>query len=148
MKKISFIRIISFILCVVLLAAAVLCASGCKKKDQPKNDDEGNNNQSDVIVLGEGATKFTFKYTDADGNTKTYEINTDETTVGAALLKVNLIAGDTSDFGLYVKTVDGKTYDYNTDGKYWAFYINGTYASTGVDSTNITAGEVYEFKAE
>ena len=145
MKKTLLIRILSCVLCVVMLAAAVLCIEGCKKKDEPK---ENGDKQSEVIKLGEGATTFTFKYTDADGNSKTYEIKTDEKTVGAALLKVGLIAGETSEFGLYVKTVDGKTYDYNTDGKYWAFYINGAYAATGVDATDITAGDSYEFKAE
>lgn len=35
-----------------------------------------------------------------------------------------------------------------TDGAYWAFYINGEYASTGVDATNIEAGAAYALKAE
>lgn len=40
------------------------------------------------------------------------------------------------------------TLDYDADGAYWAFYINGEYASTGVDSTNIEAGATYTLKAE
>jgi len=35
-----------------------------------------------------------------------------------------------------------------TDQTYWAFYINGEYASTGVDSTNIEEGSTYTFKVE
>ena len=46
------------------------------------------------------------------------------------------------------KTVNGVTVDYDTDGKYWAFYVDGEYAATGVDSTDITAGATYTFKAE
>ena len=69
-------------------------------------------------------------------------------TVGAALLSLGLIAGEDSDYGLYVKTVNGVTVDYDTDGKYWAFYVDGEYAATGVDSTDITAGATYTFKAE
>ena len=49
---------------------------------------------------------------------------------------------------IYVKTVNGVTLDYDKDGKYWAFYVNGEYAQTGVDSTDITAGAEYSFKAE
>ena len=37
---------------------------------------------------------------------------------------------------------------YDKDGKYWAFYVDGEYAATGVDSTDITAGATYTFKAE
>ena len=69
-------------------------------------------------------------------------------TVGAALLSLGLIAGEDSEYGLYVKTVNGVTVDYDTDGKYWAFYVDGEYAATGVDSTDITAGATYTFKAE
>ena len=61
-------------------------------------------------------------------------------------MELGLIAGDDSEYGLYVKTVNGVTLDYDKDGKYWAFYINGEYASTGVDSTDITAGAEYAFK--
>ena len=47
-----------------------------------------------------------------------------------------------------VTAVNGKKLDYQKDGKYWAFYINGTYASTGVQDTEIKAGESYALKAE
>ena len=68
--------------------------------------------------------------------------------MGEALLELKLIAGDESTYGLYVKTVDGETLDYEKDGKYWAFYIDGAYAASGVDSTKITSGATYSFKAE
>lgn len=119
--------------------------------DADKADDEDADAASDdaeVTELGEGETQFTFEVTDADGNTTTFLINTDETTVGDALLAVNLIAGEDSEYGLYVKTVSGITVDYDTDGKYWAFYIDGEYAMTGVDSTDVTAGSTYAFKVE
>ena len=35
------------------------------------------------------------------------------------------------------------TADFNTDGSYWAFYIDGEYAMTGVDSTEINEDSVY-----
>ena len=34
------------------------------------------------------------------------------------------------------------------DRTYWAFYVNGEYASTGVDSTPVNEGDTYEFKVE
>ena len=104
--------------------------------------------EASVIVLGEGSTKFQFVVVDADGNETDFEIHTDKETVGEALLEENLIAGDDSEYGLYVKTVNGITADYDTDQTYWAFYINGEYAATGVDSTPVTEGDTYSFKVE
>ena len=71
-------------------------------------------------------------------------IHTDEDTVGAALLANGLIAGDESEYGLYIKAVNGIIADYNADRSYWAFYIDGEYAMAGVDSTDITEGVVYQ----
>lgn len=104
--------------------------------------------QTDVTVLGEGQTVFSFNVTDADGNETNFEIHTDKETVGEALLELNLIAGEDSEYGLYVKTVNGITADYDKDQTYWAFYVNGEYAQTGVDATNVTAGDTYSFKVE
>ncbi len=67
------------------------------------------------IVLGEGSVKFTFIVVDADGNETNFVVSTDKETVGDALLELNLIEGDDSEYGLYVKTVNGITADYDTD---------------------------------
>ena len=69
-------------------------------------------------------------------------------TVGAALQALNIISGEESDYGLYIKEVIGITADYDTDGTYWAFYIDGQYAATGVDMTDAQNGAVYGFAVE
>lgn len=104
--------------------------------------------QADAQELGEGQTEFTFVVTDQDGNETQFLIHTDKETVGEALLELGLIAGDESEYGLYVKTVNGITADYDVDQTYWAFYVNGEYAEKGVDSTPVTAGDSYSFKVE
>ena len=137
---------LSLLLVGVLFAAMTLGITGCGKEAQTVNE-----NVYETIegcTLGEGNTEFTFTVIDKDGNETVFTVKTDETTVGKALLDVNLIAGDESEYGLYVKTVNGITADYDVDGTYWAFYINGEYAMTGVDSTDITAGSTYTFKVE
>ena len=56
-----------------------------------------------------------------------------------------------SDHGVkysFVKTVNGITADYDTDKVYWAFYVNGTYATSGVDTTPVKEGDKYSFKVE
>ena len=93
--------------------------------------------------LGEGATTITVEVT-AEDKTVTFTIHTDGTTLRQALEENGLIAGDESDYGLYVKTVDGMTADYDADGLYWAFYKSGEYLMTGVDTTETADGEQYE----
>lgn len=55
---------------------------------------------------------------------------------------------DGAEIGEGSKTVNGMTADYDKDGVYWAFYIDGEYAMTGVDATNITDGAQYTFRME
>ena len=83
-----------------------------------------------------------------EGNETKLTIHTDKTTVGEALLELGVIAGEDGQYGLYVKEVIGIEADYDKDGVYWAFYVNGEYAMTGVDQTEIVDGEAYAFKAE
>ena len=97
---------------------------------------------------GLGEKVFGLKVTDKEGNETFVTVCTDAATVGEALLQLNIIAGDESEWGLYVKTINGITADYNVDGTYWAFYIDGEYAMTGVDATEIQEEAVYSFAVE
>lgn len=76
----------------------------------------------------------------------TFTVHTDAETVGAALLEHDLIAGDDSQYGLYVKVVNGITADYDVDRSYWAFYIDGEMAMTGVDLTLINEASIYRLE--
>ena len=100
-----------------------------------------------VEELGEGSKLFYLNVTFSDGSTSSYAVHTDAETVGEALVSLELIAGDESQYGLYVKTVGKETLDYDADGSFWAFYENGEFASSGVDSTQITDGATYAFVA-
>ena len=110
-----------------------------------QNDSQTENEGS---VLGEGDTKFDFTVVDQDGEETLFEIHTDKEIVGEALQDVGLIEGEEGEYGLFVKTVNGITADYDKDGVYWAFYVNDEYAAEGVDSTKITEGDTYAFKVE
>ena len=125
-KKLS-----SFILCMVLIVAMALSTTGCNGSSgnstpsAAKMEETGSSAQTGTTVLGEGSTSFAFTVVDKDGNETPFEIHTDQETVGDALTELELIAGDESEYGLYVKTVNGITPDYDADGVSWAFYING-----------------------
>ena len=142
------------LICLLLAAVMVLALAACGNKAQ---DNGGAGDDANVVTdgtvadgatVGKGATAFTVEVAQLDGTSITFTVNTDKATVGEALLELGIVAGDDTEYGLYVKTVNGVTVDYDTDGKYWAFYVDGEYAATGVDSTDITAGATYTFKAE
>lgn len=142
---------LSFFCFMVLIAAMALSMTACNANKVTGDSSIATQNSSAVsenTVLGEGKTEFTFVVTDAEGKDTTFDIHTDKATVGEALLDVELIAGEVGQYGLMVTTVNGTTVDYDKDGAYWAFYVDGEYASTGVDSTPVTAGSTYAFKVE
>ena len=139
---------LSFILCLALIAAIALTAMGCDQAKTPETPETtvAGDETAALTVKGEGATLFYFNVVDKDGNETKFEIHTDKTIVGDALLELGLIAGEEGPYGLYVKTVNGITADYNVDGTYWAFYVGDDYGMTGVDLTEIQAGATYAFK--
>lgn len=76
----------------------------------------------------------------------TFTIHTDKDTVGEALLEHQLIEGEDGAYGMYIKKVNGITADYDVDQSYWAFYVNGEYAMSGVDMTEIVEGDTYRLE--
>lgn len=151
-------RILSFIVCIVLIAAVALFTFGCNGQNSNGGDESTVDTSVTTNGNGESTTDtsetpvqkkaFTFIVVDGDGNETSFSIQTDLETVGAALLAEHLIEGEDSAYGLYVKKVNGITADYDVNRTYWAFYINGEYAMTGVDSTPVTDGATYSFKVE
>ena len=146
MKMTNTKRVLSFILCIVLIAAMALITTGCNGNTE--TPETTTNASSEVRTIGEGETKFSFSVTDIDGNTAEFEVYTDKTVVGEALLETGLIKGEEGPYGLYVKEVNGISADYDKDGTYWAFYIDGEYATSGVDLTEIEEGKAYSFRVE
>lgn len=130
------------VLSLVLVAAMVLMFAGCGQNQGTETPEPSQNQQAVVEKV------FTFEVTELDGTKKEFKVQYDtEETVGEALVNEELISGEVGQYGLMVDTVNGQKYDYNADGAYWAFYINGEYAMTGVDTTPIKDGEVYSFVA-
>lgn len=135
-----------FILSFIIALIAVTAFTGCNDNSAKGGDGTTSTverTQSAATDIGEGETVFLFEVTDDKGEIYAWNVSTTEKTVGAALLAVGLIAGDESSNGLYIKSVNGITADYNTDKSYWAFYIDGDYAASGVDSTDIETDKTY-----
>ena len=90
-------------------------------------------------TLGEGATVLTVVVS-AEEKEVTFTVNTDKSTVGAALSEVGLIQGED---GMYT-VVNGMTADYNVDQTYWAFYEGDAYANQGMNDTAIDTAVTYK----
>ena len=122
-----------------LLFVIVLVSCNTAKKA----DVWGNATYREDMELGNGA-KTAVVEVQVEEHVVTFTIKTDKDTVGQALLEHDLIAGEESQYGLYVKVVNGMTADYDVDQSYWAFYVNGEYGMAGVDGTQITEGVIYQ----
>lgn len=150
MKKNFFLGKIVLLLLLTLIVAAVFMGCGKDVPDSTSGEDLGAAGTSAPVseAVGEGAYSFDFKAVFADGTSKAYRVSTDAETVGKALLELNLLAGEESEFGLYVKSVCGVEADYEKDGTYWALYVDGEMSMVGVDGVKTDAVSSVEFRVE
>lgn len=91
-----------------------------------------------------GSQTVTVEVTHKDGQTKTFEIHTDEEYLRGALEQENLISGNETEYGLYVLTVDGETAD-EANQEWWGYTKSGEMVNFGVDTCPIADGDHYEF---
>lgn len=129
---------------VLIVIVGILTLAACGK---PANESElwENAVYTTDTEFGNGAKTVAVEVA-AGEKSVTFTIKTDETTVGAALFEHDLISGDDSEYGLYIKSVNGIEADYDKDQSYWSFYIDGEYATSGVDSTDIKEGAAYKLE--
>ena len=143
----NFSKLMSIVICLVLIAAIALTMTACGNNTTTSDPVSGSQTATEEIKsIGEGEVEFNLTVSDFEGKSTVFAVCTNKKTVGDALLELELIEGEQSEYGLYIKKVNGITADYDADGTYWAFYINGEYASSGVDTTDITAGANYELR--
>ena len=117
-------RILSLLLVLTMVFALTACAA---KEEAPAAQ----------------AVAFKVIVTDLEGNETAFEYTSSAAFVGEALVDEGLIQGHDTEYGLYIDTVNGTTADWDNDQTYWAFYINGEYATTGIDATEITPDTTY-----
>lgn len=121
-------KLISLILAVLTLISLTACGAA-EEAEGPK-------------------VSFTLIVVDGDGNETTHQIETTKTIVGEALFEEGIAKGEEGDYGLFITEVNGIYAEYNETGTYWSFYIDGEYAMTGVDKTEIVDGATYMLKVE
>lgn len=116
-------KLISLMLVLVMLLALTAC--GTKKETAAE------------------AVSFQVIVTDLEGNETTFAYTSNAASVGDALVAEGLLEGHQASYGLYIDAVNGIAADWDEDQTYWAFYINGEYATTGIGDTPITADAIY-----
>ena len=139
LRSTTTVRVSSVLLALLMLLALCACA--------PKNPDtaalwEGATYTRDK-TFGTGATTIEVEVK-AGEKSVTFTIKTDKTVLADALLEHQLVAGEDSAYGLYVKRVNGILADYDVNGSYWALSQNGTSLMSGVSGVTIADGAHYE----
>ena len=139
MKKLF--KISALLLAVLML---VFCFTACGNKVDKEGLWEDATYLKDTTV-GKGDTSFKVEIAIGEQSI-TLTVKTDAETVGAALLENGIVEGEDGSYGLYIKKVNGVTADYDKDKAYWAFYIDGEFATSGVDSIEIDTDVTYKLE--
>ena len=135
---------LSLVLIIVMMVSLASC-NLIKHKVHPDTWDEAIYKED--TELGTGAKTVIVDVIKQEKKV-TFTIHTDAKTLGEALIDHGLVEGEDSQFGLYIKKVNGMTADYDIDQSYWGFYQNGEYMISGVDTTEINGGERFELVYE
>ena len=123
----------NWIVLIALVMVVGLLMSGCSIL-KPKGNNEIKN--------------FTVTITHKDGSQKVLTCTSDAEMVGDYLLSEGIVKGENGQYGLYIHEADGERAIAEEDGAYWAFYIDGEYALTGIDQTVLEDGKHYELRYE
>ena len=91
----------------------------------------------------QGSKQITVSVVFEDASVKEHEITTQQEYLRGALEEQGLVEGDESEYGLFVKTVDGVTAD-ESKQQWWCITKIGEQVNTSVDQTPIADGDRFE----
>ncbi len=136
-------------LSLALILAMALCLAACTPAEMPNTDRNTNSAGSHVVSNAENSNvenkiTITVNVVGSNGETTPFTIETSCEMLRGALEQENLVQGEDGAYGLYIKTVNGETADYDVNGAYWAVYIGEEMAMTGVDQIELTDGATYK----
>lgn len=78
-----------------------------------------------------------------DESAKEFTYHTDAEYLGQVLVEEKLVKGESSQFGLYITTVDGETAQ-ESENQWWRVTQDGEMVNTGVDTTPVQDGDHFE----
>lgn len=166
MRKNNLKKLSISVLMMALVAAMAVIGTACAKKEAVKEvasetvAEVVSEVASEVVAetedgikeIGEGETEFSLEVVYADGEADYFAVKTDAKDLGTALTEAGIVEGEDSDYGLYIKTVNGVTADYDADQSWWGFYLgegeDAEMASVGVSDTEVKAGDSFSLRYE
>ncbi len=141
---------IALLMCLTLVLSLCACTGDTQPTEAPTEVETvgidplwENATYLEDTTLGEGATAIDV-VVEAGEKSITVTINTDAKNLEDALTGVDFIQGEESEFGLYIKTVNGILADYDVDQSYWAINKDGEYMMEGANQREIAQGDHYE----
>lgn len=101
-------------------------------------------------AVKEGSKTIVVQVADNEGKTVTYNHKTDAFFLMQALDEIEglQIEGEDSTYGMFIKSVNGLQAVYELDNAYWSLYVNGEYATHGVDTQPVTDGDTFTLQYE
>ena len=146
-------RLLALLLCAVMSIALCACAQTPQSEPTEVVETQVETTATDALwesavytadtTLGEGKKSVNIEVQALD-KAITVTIKTDAKNLEDALTSVDLVQGDESEYGLFIKTVNGILADYDTDGAYWSINQNGEYMMSGASETKIKDGDSFE----
>lgn len=93
-----------------------------------------------------GVKNITIEVIDNKGDSQVYELNTKAEVLKEAMDEAEGLtyAGDESEYGLMIHTVNGVTADYSVDSGYWGFFLNGEYCNYGITTQPVSDGDEFQ----
>ena len=99
----------------------------------------------------EGSKEIIFEVVNKAGKSTEYEVKTDAEYLRQAMEEAMeagigfTFAGDETQYGLTIHTVNGEKADFNTDSAYWSILVNGEYGQNGAEYQPVADGDIYSF---
>lgn len=131
------------LLCIFILSLLVTVFVSCTAK-QDGSDPWSNAQYTSDKEFGTGAKTVQVEVKVGD-HSVTFTVKTDKENLADALLEHKLISGDDSEYGLYIKYVNGMRADYDEDQSYWSLTKNGEMLMNGASFVTELDGAHYEF---
>lgn len=96
-----------------------------------------------------GTKAYTLEVIDDQGTEKSYSGKTDAEYLSGVMEELQAqgdfsFEGETSEYGLFISTVNGLTADYDTNGAYWSIMVNGEYGQYGADAQPVADGDDFQ----
>lgn len=126
-------KVLSLVLALMMLFSMSACTNSTS--DEGKTTKQPQTSQLSKTI--------TVEVVNADETKKSFTINTDEEFLRGALEQEKLVSGTESEYGLFIKTVDGYTAD-DSKQEWWCITKGGEAVNTGVDSTPIADADSFE----